>query len=307
MSEQSQPNNPTFSVPPERMDIAPVDSHKSFFMRHLLAEILGIVLAGAVLAGGYFYYASTTEPIPETKVPVHVEKDPTVDWQTYTNAEYGFEFKYPKDWLAPKESTEEVYLVGEFGTIFDCEGVDCMEYGFFATKAPLSDFGPHALETPEQLLNWINNTSTSADLYTLISDVTKDDQRLIKWSSEGGIGIKYYRLDIFRPAINRIVHIQFWTRGDAKIFDQILSTFKFTEPTVQVNSYASCVAAGNPISKSKPPKCTTADGITFVEPVGVCIQVIVTARNQQTGEVRDFPTPCDVPEGWIDINIPANN
>lgn len=30
----------------------------------------------------------------------------------------------------------------------------------------------------------------------------------------------------------------------------------------------------------------------------VCIQVITPARNPQTGEVRDFPTPCDVPEGW---------
>jgi hypothetical protein len=29
-----------------------------------------------------------------------------------------------------------------------------------------------------------------------------------------------------------------------------------------------------------------------------CIQVITPARNPQTGEVRDFPTPCDVPAGW---------
>ncbi|MBI2674742.1 MAG: hypothetical protein HYX22_03340 [Candidatus Yanofskybacteria bacterium] len=45
------------------------------------------------------------------------------------------------------------------------------------------------------------------------------------------------------------------------IADQILSTFRFLEPEV-------------------------------------CIQVITPARNPQTGEVRDFPTPCDVPEGW---------
>lgn len=30
----------------------------------------------------------------------------------------------------------------------------------------------------------------------------------------------------------------------------------------------------------------------------VCIQVITPARNPQTGEVREFPTPCDVPAGW---------
>lgn len=30
----------------------------------------------------------------------------------------------------------------------------------------------------------------------------------------------------------------------------------------------------------------------------ICIQVVTPARNQETGEVRNFPTPCDVPEGW---------
>lgn len=29
-----------------------------------------------------------------------------------------------------------------------------------------------------------------------------------------------------------------------------------------------------------------------------CIQVITPAKNPQTGECREFPTPCDVPEGW---------
>lgn len=33
-----------------------------------------------------------------------------------------------------------------------------------------------------------------------------------------------------------------------------------------------------------------------------CIQVITRARNPETGEERDFPTPCDVPEGWQKID-----
>lgn len=31
---------------------------------------------------------------------------------------------------------------------------------------------------------------------------------------------------------------------------------------------------------------------------GLCIQVITRARNVETGEEKDFPTPCDVPKGW---------
>ena len=39
----------------------------------------------------------------------------------------------------------------------------------------------------------------------------------------------------------------------------------------------------------------------------VCIQVITPARNPETGEIHEFPTPCDVPEGWekIENDIPG--
>lgn len=38
------------------------------------------------------------------------------------------------------------------------------------------------------------------------------------------------------------------------------------------------------------------------EEARVCIQVITSARNPETGEVKEFPTPCDVPEGWEQVN-----
>ena len=34
----------------------------------------------------------------------------------------------------------------------------------------------------------------------------------------------------------------------------------------------------------------------------VCAQVIQRAHNPQTGEEKDFPTPCDVPAGWEKIS-----
>lgn len=33
----------------------------------------------------------------------------------------------------------------------------------------------------------------------------------------------------------------------------------------------------------------------------ICIQVITPARNPETDEIREFPTPCDVPPGWEPI------
>ncbi len=43
-----------------------------------------------------------------------------------------------------------------------------------------------------------------------------------------------------------------------------------------------------------------------VEEPRMCAQVITPARNPDTSEIREFPTPCDVPEGWevIQNDIP---
>ncbi len=38
-----------------------------------------------------------------------------------------------------------------------------------------------------------------------------------------------------------------------------------------------------------------------------CAQVVTSARNPKTGDIRQFPTPCDVPDGWevIQNDIPG--
>lgn len=43
------------------------------------------------------------------------------------------------------------------------------------------------------------------------------------------------------------------------------------------------------------------------EPPVICAQVITRARNTETGEVRDFPTPCSVPKGWIRVTDETYN
>lgn len=35
----------------------------------------------------------------------------------------------------------------------------------------------------------------------------------------------------------------------------------------------------------------------------VCIQVITSAKNLETGEIKEFPTPCDVPLGWEAVSL----
>ena len=39
----------------------------------------------------------------------------------------------------------------------------------------------------------------------------------------------------------------------------------------------------------------------------VCAQVITSARDPKTGTIKEYPTPCDVPEGWevIQNDVPS--
>lgn len=46
------------------------------------------------------------------------------------------------------------------------------------------------------------------------------------------------------------------------------------------------------------PSDATSTPLPLNEEQSACIQVITRARNMTTGEERDFPTPCDVPQGW---------
>ena len=84
--------------------------------------ILVIVILALLGAVGYFVFVKKSEPITQqptptptqTKTPVSPTPAPTANWKTYTNSQYGFEFKYPatfvlgqnpliNDWSKPIE------------------------------------------------------------------------------------------------------------------------------------------------------------------------------------------------------------
>lgn len=57
--------------------------------------------------------------------------------------------------------------------------------------------------------------------------------------------------------------------------------------------------ATNPFEKTPPaaPSGNNSPAQAAKEPQ-LCIQVVTPAVNRDTLEIREFPTPCDVPEGW---------
>lgn len=97
--------------------------------------------------------------------------------------------------------------------------------------------------------------------------------------------------------------------GNVGFFDNLTkeSPLLPNQKTGTIHSFETCVEAGYPVMESYPMRCITPEGQEFISPIDnrgpnddgtFCIQVITPAQNPQTGETREFPTPCDVPEGW---------
>lgn len=106
--------NQTPIVPPVTPQVAveqPLPAGEVGKQSSFLTILLSVLLLLAVSIAGFFAYQTqklvkelqiTNTPTTEsTSVPVATDSatvdDPTADWKTYTNEEYGFSFKYPNN------------------------------------------------------------------------------------------------------------------------------------------------------------------------------------------------------------------
>lgn len=145
--------------------------------------------------------------------------DDTTDWQTYTNSQYGFSFKYPSDWPEPVFVNDSGQLpdgsrwrigVGDVNDI--CEGGgSCHSYYFYD----------------------ISNKDYNAVLSDLKENKTAITN-IVEKNVNGSRVIEYYELGMGETLVAAIFggnqRISFTSiSNNAKTFDSILSTFKFTK------------------------------------------------------------------------------
>ncbi len=200
----------------------PQEPKQPWFSKHM---ILGLVFVFAVAAASVagIYYWQTVRQIPTSYAPI-VHKDPTADWKTYTNDKYGYEFKYP-------------------GNLYPETG----EYSFTINSSPLDNVyvgggvGLEGIEGQDWFRGysiWVSNEDEKD-----VNLVSKGEYQVTKLNQSN---IEAYEISADIPASGPDVFIKnpklpnsFVRMGYNsglknsqevdKVFNQILSTFKFTD------------------------------------------------------------------------------
>ena len=185
----------------------------------------------------------------------------------YSNQPLGFEIKYPENWRS-EECTYEGFGIIGFGDsserLLICNSdAPPLSYVNVQVGGPAAQFDL-LLDNLMQNLDNVSRADAKLD--------GRDAVRVYgetKPTEGPGLSAGIKMTMVFAKEKGKVYSVNHWNlenKDYTEEFDTMLSGFKFLNGDV------------------------------------ACIQVITAARNPQTGETKDFPTPCDVPEGWTILN-----
>ncbi|MDO8492168.1 MAG: hypothetical protein Q7S34_00815 [bacterium] len=260
------------------------------------------IIIVAAFAAGYLFWQQTLIPGPYDLEPMSVVRNGRGDlsrdevlrgWQTYRNEKYGFEFKHPTNFviksegeingyienITVQEPKDSFYFWMELGISSkksvesynaSCEG-ECYRFEYLNCEKDNTKFCSEY------------SHGFGGEYYMIKSTAFQNTDKILRVDARINLELIYYQsdlnIDLNNFSDNTLESLardnpskEYLVRdlSDVAIYNQILSTFKFLTTEAQ---------------KSQ-------------ESAELCVQVITPARNPQTGEVRNFSTPCDVPEGW---------
>ena len=233
-------------VPPQ------LPEHKSWWARHIMAEILALVFVMALGALGYYYYQNSGKTLPGNDdngqvciqviqkarniqtgeirdfptpcdvpagwEPIQPEAIEMSEWKTYRNDEYGFEFKYPHEW-GQKVINGNVYF-------YDTRNLPESDSGVFSVEIKENSYpGLMAKE-------WFNKEYDNGFKFPFELDFVEfgqiADKSMVKYLVREELGGT--RLHIIVPLNTNILEITHNRSSDLEnLYTKVLSTFKFTK------------------------------------------------------------------------------
>lgn len=239
MNEQNQqqtlpPQQPP--IPPQNVNPVPPPQHKNWIKWVLI--IVFVVLLASITTYFVLTFQSQKPPPPQivqtTPSPTPTP-DPTANWKTYTNTKYGFTFKHPSlddtccDVSPPSQNLELIASFGDKSTVLP------------QSDKPFNGFSVYVEPNPNKISfkMYLNNAKLQL-LQTLKNEIgprplQPPQESSILIGSRTGTMLSNYRwavVDVFIPLLDnqRIVVIaKEGGENFTTLFDQILSTFKFTE------------------------------------------------------------------------------
>lgn len=191
---------------------------------HLHPKIWVPILVVAALVVGYLAYANANSLWPyqsqnqESGIKNQGKRDATADWKTYTNSQYGFEVKYPANFIVKDVSQNSLMIDGPK----DCDKEQpdigyCFDDFIFLEIVN----NPQKLSPKEWLAKnggwWVEEgTDIIAGQETLVT-YPKDTE---------DFGKKYIFTNMSK---DYTFELTVYSGLESHLADQILSTFKFTE------------------------------------------------------------------------------
>ncbi|MEK7062180.1 MAG: PsbP-related protein [Patescibacteria group bacterium] len=214
---------------------------------NIILVVVIVILLGVV---GYFALVKKSEPIaqqtpistpPTTQTPTQqtpAPKDETVNWKTYTNTNRGYSIKYPSDWAFEEQGN------GDGGLFKDKNGKSTIQNALYLRD--LNDGYQDTLEKAvksgaEREYMYMGVSEAENITFKTIADDSKTlgyfSQRKIfsvdKTFSEMRADFESKLAGPFVTATGKykmvISFVAQQNSTDAKLFELIVSTFKFTQ------------------------------------------------------------------------------
>lgn len=201
-----------------------MDTNQKGFANIILIAVI-VILVGAV---GYFAFVKKPKPVAQQPIPTSTQTNTsvsptptptskTIDLKTYTNSNPTFSFKYPSSWNQPVINQQSTRIFTDFRN------------GFSVTTGLYYDQVKGRNSTVLEIINGYKNSSTIKNVQT--ENIKVDGHLATKITYYGSDTKKNYTdVHIYQDQQiqEKFIELTADDSVDATIFNQILSTFKFT-------------------------------------------------------------------------------